>query len=108
MSDQAPDSSPIEDLTTADEASTFQEVVGMVRERRRSLDSMPDGPRPRGDTTYKRKKIFVDWHLQVSYIGAYLATVTRRPFARLRYIHTTIERTKQASKRVREARAVAS
>jgi hypothetical protein len=67
---------PIEDLTPADEASTFQEVVGAVEDRRRALDAMADGPRPRGLVKYKRSKIFVDWHLQVSYIGAYLSTVT--------------------------------
>ena len=72
----SPESSPIEDLTLADEASTFQEVVGAVRDRRRTLDAMPDGPRPRGDAKYKRSKILVDWHLQVSYVGAYLSTVT--------------------------------
>lgn len=76
LPDTSPETSPIEDLSPADEASTFQEVIGSVRDRKQSLDGMPDGPRPRDGTKYKRKKVFVDWHLQVSYIGAYLSTVT--------------------------------
>jgi hypothetical protein len=90
MSD-AQNEGAIEELTPAEEASAFQELVGRLEERKRDLDSTPDGPRPRSEEKYKRRKIFVDWHLQVNYIGVYLATVTLLVvgFIALNYVFTS-------------------
>lgn len=68
---------PVEDLTAGEEATTTAELLSNVRQRKLALDTMPDGPRPRDPSrTYKRRKIFIDWHLQVNYVGVYLATIT--------------------------------
>ncbi len=90
MSD-AQNEGAIEELTPAEEASAFQELVARIEERKQGLDGMPDGPRPRSEEKYKRRKIFVDWHLQVNYIGVYLATITLLAvgFIALNYVFTS-------------------
>lgn len=90
MSDAQSDGA-IEELTPAEEATAFQELVGRMEERKHGLGAMPDGPRPRSEERYKRRKIFVDWHLQVNYVGVYLATLTLLAvgFIALNYVFTS-------------------
>jgi hypothetical protein len=90
MSDAQSDGA-IEELTPAEEASAFQELVAGLEGRKRDLGSMPDSPRPRSEEKYKRRKIFVDWHLQVNYVGVYLATTTLLVvgFVALNYVFTS-------------------
>jgi hypothetical protein len=67
----------VEDLTAADEATGLQESIELLRRRKGTLNAMPDGPRPQvPGQVYKRRKVFVDWTLQVNYVGVYLATFT--------------------------------
>jgi hypothetical protein len=45
--------------------------------RKHELETMPDGPRPKAEgMRYKRRKVLVDWNLQLSYLGVYLGTLT--------------------------------
>lgn len=72
----AAEEAPIEELSPEEEAASLDEAVAAVRARRHELDAIPDGPRPRvPGESYKRRQMFVDWELQVSYVGVYL-TVT--------------------------------
>jgi hypothetical protein len=66
----------VEELTTGEVATGFQEVVAEVKTRRDRLDAMPDGPRPNvGGRPYRRRRYMVDLPLQLSYVGVYLSTI---------------------------------
>ncbi len=87
--EEAPEQAPVEELSPSEEATGLQEAVAAVRERRRAIDAMPDGPRPRAPgETYKRRQVFVDWQLQVNYVGVYLSVTALLVvgFAALNYV----------------------
>jgi hypothetical protein len=80
MSDEPetrPQDQPQASASTTDTGPIDEDLVASVRERKRELEGMPDGPRPKAaGLRYKRRKLLVDWNLQLSYIGVYLSTLT--------------------------------
>lgn len=53
------------------------ELYDALMARKHDLENMPDGPRPKPDgMRYKRRKVLLDWNLQLSYLGVYLGTLT--------------------------------
>lgn len=90
---QARDEGPVEELSTSEIATTFQEVVAEVRARRDRLDAIPDGPRPNtGGRAYKRRQYMVDLPLQLSYVGVYLSTLVLLVvgFIALNYVFSSV------------------
>ncbi|MCO5170066.1 MAG: hypothetical protein M9894_27335 [Planctomycetes bacterium] len=70
------DDGVVEELSPAEVATSFQEVVAEVKARRDHLDAIPDGPRPSaGPRAYKRRRYMIDLPLQLSYVGVYLSTL---------------------------------
>ncbi|RMG11157.1 MAG: hypothetical protein D6731_16075 [Planctomycetota bacterium] len=71
-----PSEEPVAELTLAEEAVEPGELAAEALRRKAELESIPDGPRPQvgGAPARKRRTMFVDWHLQLSYVGVYLAT----------------------------------
>jgi hypothetical protein len=74
MSEPTP-SADVDELSPGEVASPHQEVVAEVRERRRLLDQIPDGPRPRSATPYRRTRYMIDLPLQLNYVSVYLTTI---------------------------------
>ncbi|HBP20156.1 MAG TPA: hypothetical protein DEA08_20495 [Planctomycetes bacterium] len=71
------DAGPSDAGTVTDSGPVDEDLLAAVRERQQALSAMPDGPRPKPEgLRYKRRKILVDWNLQISYVGVYLATLT--------------------------------
>lgn len=66
----------VEELTPNEATWSLDEVLGELGQRKRALEGMPDGPRPRGEQNWKRRQFIVDFPLQLSYMGVYLATIT--------------------------------
>lgn len=53
------------------------ELYDALTARKHELETMPDGPRPKSEgMRYKRRRILLDWNLQLSYLGVYLGTLT--------------------------------
>lgn len=53
------------------------ELYDALVARKHELEMMPDGPRPKAEgMRYKRRRILLDWNLQLSYLGVYLGTLT--------------------------------
>jgi len=53
------------------------ELYDALVKRKHELENMPDGPRPKAEgMRYKRRRILLDWNLQLSYLGVYLGTLT--------------------------------
>jgi hypothetical protein len=53
------------------------ELYDALVARKHELETMPDGPRPKAEgMRYKRRRILLDWNLQLSYLGVYLGTLT--------------------------------
>lgn len=73
----APEGDAVDELTPAEMALGFDDVLAEVRRRRDGLDRIPDGPRPRDPDApkFKRRRFMVDWELQLSHLTVYLATV---------------------------------
>jgi len=90
--ERAAASEPVEDLRTEDAAFSFKDVLTDVRQRKTELDHMPDGPRPPTGQRYKRRKLIVDFPLQLSYVGVYIATVVLLAvgFAALNLVFTAV------------------
>lgn len=91
MSEPSP-SADVDELAPSEVASPHQEVVAEVRERRRALDQIPDGPRPRPATPYRRTRYMVDLPLQLNYVGVYMTTVVFlvMGFSALNYVFAAI------------------
>lgn len=85
----------VEELSPAEAAYSLDEVLGELGRRKQSLEAMPDGPRPRGAQTWKRRRFIVDFPLQLSYMGVYVATVTLLAvgFAALNFVFVRVYQT---------------
>ena len=83
---------PVEELSPSEATYSLDEVLGELGMRKHALEQMPDGPRPRGEQTWKRRKLIVDFPLQLSYMGVYVATITLLAvgFAALNYVFTRV------------------
>ena len=91
---QGAEADAVEELTPAETAYSLDEVLGELNRRKSALEQMPDGPRPRGDKTWKRRKFIVDFPLQLSYMGVYLTTITLLAvgFGALNYVFVRVYR----------------
>jgi methyl-accepting chemotaxis protein len=91
--EQGPDDGPVEELSTNEIATSFQEVAAEVRARRERLEMITDGPRPReGGKPYKRRRYMIDLPLQLSYVGVYMSTLVLLVvgFIALNYVFSSV------------------
>jgi hypothetical protein len=69
-----------EALREDEDAVEAQQALELVARHKERLERMPDGPRPfppgTSKPTWRRRTYVVDWKLQLSYAGLYIATVT--------------------------------
>ncbi|HZU99119.1 MAG TPA: hypothetical protein VFF73_20600 [Planctomycetota bacterium] len=71
---------PVEALRPDEEALDDEQVMKLVGEHKLRLERMPDDARPPAPGTsrpsWRRRTYVVDWKLQLSYAGLYIATIT--------------------------------
>src|SRR5579864_4149634 len=71
---------PVEPLRPDEEALDDEQVMKLVAEHKLRLERMPDEVRPPAPGTSRpnwwRRTYVVDWKLQLSYAGLYIATIT--------------------------------
>lgn len=88
------DDGPVEELSTNEIATSFQEVSAEVRTRRDRLEMIPDGPRKGGGggKPYKRRQYMIDLPLQLSYVGVYMSTLVLLVvgFIALNYVFSSV------------------
>jgi hypothetical protein len=79
----APEPAPapaVETLRADEEALDAEQVMKLVAEHKNRLERMPDDLRPPAPGTerpnWRRRTYVVDWKLQLSYAGLYIATIT--------------------------------
>jgi hypothetical protein len=87
------DDGAVEELSTNEIATSFQEVAAEVRARRDRLEMIPDGPRKAGGgKPYKRRQYMIDLPLQLSYVGVYLSTLVLLVvgFIALNYVFSSV------------------
>jgi len=87
------DDGQVEELSTNEIATSFQEVSAEVRTRRDRLEMIPDGPRKGGGgKPYKRRQYMIDLPLQLSYVGVYMSTLVLLVvgFIALNYVFSSV------------------
>lgn len=83
---------PEDELTTAEVATSVQELLADLGKRKKELEAMPDGPRPQTGKPYKRRRYMVDLPLQLNYIAVYVTTIVLLSVGliALNYVFTSI------------------
>jgi len=71
---------PVETLRPDEDALEAEQVIKLVSDHKSRLERMPDDLRPPVPGTerpsWRRRTYVVDWKLQLSYAGLYIATIT--------------------------------